>query len=254
MNETSPAPAPPVPPPPRRSMAAPIALGLAITLLAGIAVKRMLDQVDTTAERVHGDDDPYRPRNGMLADFGEVADFTLTGTDGKPFGRKDLLGRIWVADFVFTSCSGPCIPMTSGMRTVVQDLRGEPDVEFVTVTVDPETDTPDVLRNFSEANGAASPRWHWLTGEKSAIHKLMQESFLAPVGDKLPNGQVPHSTRYFVVDRLGHVRMMHDTQTDPDPGHGPARGVVETVRTLLKQQPRAETGGGPKPADGGGAK
>jgi protein SCO1/2 len=224
-------------------MAAPIALGLAITLLAGVAVTRMLDRVDRTADEVRGDgDDPNRPRSNVLADWGEVADFSLVDTEGRAFGRKELLGKIWVIDFVFTGCSGPCIPMTQGLRTAVQDLRGEPDVEFVTVTVDPENDTPEVLRRFAESRGGASPRWHWLTGDKAAIHKLVQESFLSPIGDKLPDGQIPHSTRYFVVDRHAHVRMMHDTKSDPEPGHGPARGVVETVRALLKQQPREGAG------------
>jgi protein SCO1/2 len=233
---SGPAPAPDSAPR-RKSLAAPIALGLAVALLAGVAVKRMVGGAGRADAEARGDDDPYRPRNGMLADFGEVADFTLIDTDGKSFGRKELLGKIWVADFVFTSCSGPCIPMTQGLRTAVQDLRGEPDVEFVTITVDPETDTPDVLRNFATARGGLSPRWHWLSGDKTVIFKLLQESFHGPVGDKLPDGQVPHSTRYFVVDRKGHLRMMHDTQTDPDKEGGPARGVVETVRALLKQQP-----------------
>jgi protein SCO1/2 len=61
--------------------------------------------------------------------------------------------------------------MTAGLRTV-QDPRGEPDVEFVTVTVDPENDTPDVLR-LRRSRGGASPRWHWLTGDKAAIFKLV---------------------------------------------------------------------------------
>lgn len=238
MNDSTPGPDPaPDSAPRRKSLLAPIALGLAVALLAGVAVKRMVGRADRAEDAAHGDDDPYRPRSGMLADFGEVADFTLIDTDGKSFGRKELLGRIWVADFVFTSCSGPCIPMTQGLRTVVQDLRGEADVEFVTITVDPETDTPDVLRTFATARGALSPRWHWLTGDKAVIFGLLRDSFHGPVGDKLPDGQVPHSTRYFVVDRKGHLRMMHDTQTDPDPGRGPSRGVVETVRALLKQQP-----------------
>jgi protein SCO1/2 len=222
--------------PRRKSLAAPIALGLAVALLAGVAVKRMVDRRDVDAARA--DDDPNRPRSGVLADFGEIADFTLFDTDGRAFGRAQLLGKIWVADFVFTSCSGPCIPMTQSLRTLVQDLRGEPDVEFVTITVDPETDTPDVLRNFAAARGGLSPRWHWLTGEKTAIFKLVQESFLSPVGEKLPDGQVPHSTRFFVVDRHGRLRMMHDTKSVVEPGHEPVRDVVETVRALLKQQPR----------------
>lgn len=224
--------------PPRRSLAAPIILGLAITLLIAVAIKRVSDRRDSgddspDARDAHGAEAGEPRVTNRIADFGEVADFRLIDTDGKPFGRQELLGKVWVLDFVFTSCSGPCIPMTAGMRTIVHDLQAEPDVEFVSVSVDPETDTPSVLKNFAHARGAENPRWHWLTGEKAAIFELAQKSFLATVGEKLPSGQVPHSTRYFVVDRDAHLRMVHDTQTDPDPDHGPARGVIETVRKLL---------------------
>ena len=237
----SPTPPEDLPAPPRRSPVAPIVLGLAITLLIVVAIKRSLNGADASAQRMAhaGDEAPGGTlRTNVFADFGPIADFTLTDKEGRPFGLANLKDKIWVLDFVFTTCSGPCIPMTQGMRVVFQGLQSEPDVEFVTVTVDPETDTPDVLTRFAKTSGADNPRWHWLTGDKGTIRELAEKSFYAAVGDKLPTGEVPHSTRYFVVDRAAHLRMVHDTQTDPDPSHGPAHGVIETVKALLEQQPR----------------
>jgi len=231
------------PPPPRRSPVAPIVLGLAITLLIGVAIKRGLSGVDRVAQRINqGNDDAQtgRPGTNKLARFGEVADFTLTDKERRPFGLANLRGKVWVLDFVFTSCSGPCPVMTQGMRTIFQSLQTKPDVEFVTVTVDPDHDTPAVLDHYAKASGADNPRWHWLTGEKQAIHDLASKSFFSIVGDKLPDGQVVHSTRFFVVDRDAQLRMVHDTTTNPESDNGPARGVIETVKTLLAEPSHAE--------------
>jgi protein SCO1/2 len=119
----------------------------------------------------------------------------------------------------------------------VNDLADVPDVEFVSVTVDPENDTPERLSAFTRGVGAESPRWHWLTGDREQILELARESFFAPTGERQADGQIPHSTRYYVVDRRGRLRMVHDTQTDPDPRAGPVRGVLRSVRMLLDEKP-----------------
>lgn len=243
MSEPSdPAPAPPLPPaPPRRSAVAPVVLGLAITLLIGVAIKRAMNSAGSEAgrsDRSGQADASGGPHTNVLADFGPIADFTLTDKEGKPFSLADLRGRISVVDFVFTTCSGPCIPMTQGMRTIFHGVQSLPDVDLVTITVDPETDTPEVLTRFAQTSGADNPRWHWLTGDKKTIRELAQNSFYASVGDKLPTGEVPHSTLYFVVDRNARLRVAHDTQTPPEPGHSAVSDVVEAVKTLVAQQPR----------------
>jgi protein SCO1/2 len=215
--------------PKHRSLAAPVALFLALALLTGVAVKRALQRggkAETEAAAEGG-------AGHLLADWGKVADVTLTDQDGRPFALSSLRGKVYVLDFIFTTCSGPCVPMTDGMRTIARDLAAQPDAEFVSVTVDPQNDTPPVLKSFASVHGGRMERWHWLTGDKQAIFDLAHDSFFAPVGDKLPEGNVLHSTRYFVVDREGHLRAMHDTQSDPDPQHGPIRGVVDTVKQLL---------------------
>jgi hypothetical protein len=166
---------PPVnaPVPARRPALAPrgaIALGLAVASPRRRRREAHGQRADRTPDEARGDDDPT-PRNISPTSAGSPS---LIRHRRQAFGRE-LLGKIWVADFVFTNCSGPCIPMTQGLRTAVQDLRGEPDVEFVTITVDPETDTPDVLRNFATARGGLSPRWHWLSGDKAVIFQLLRE-------------------------------------------------------------------------------
>ncbi|MFN3421868.1 MAG: SCO family protein, partial [Armatimonadota bacterium] len=73
----------------------------------------------------------------------KVPDFLLTDHYGKPFGLENLRGKIWVAEFFFTSCAGICIPMNQNMKQVQKAFANEPDIIIVSITVDPQTDTPE---------------------------------------------------------------------------------------------------------------
>ena len=86
--------------------------------------------------------------------------------------RDSLLGRPWVAGFVFTRCSGPCPKITGTMRRLQDELSGV-DARLVSFSVDPEWDTPDVLRAYADAVGADRERWWFLTGDRSAIYALI---------------------------------------------------------------------------------
>lgn len=140
--------------------------------------------------------------------------FALTAQDGRPVTRDDYSGRVWIADFVFTECPGPCPLLTSHMRQV-QDLLVEEslDVPLVSFSVDPETDTPEVLTEYGNAFGADFNSWTFLTGDKQEIYDLILEGFLLAVSDgavspDLPAGAgiITHSTRFALVDQQGEVR------------------------------------------------
>jgi protein SCO1 len=135
-------------------------------------------------------------------DFGEVGDFALKERSGRTVTREDLLGKVWVASFVFTRCTEGCPQIAATMKDLQKDLAAYPNVLLVTFTVDPEHDDPGELARYAEHYGADPERWLFLTGAKKDIYDLMQNRFR--VGS--PTKKEAHTTRLVVVDNAGHVR------------------------------------------------
>src|SRR5579885_2891328 len=146
-----------------------------------------------------------------LEDFGAVGDFSLTERSGRTVTNADLAGKVWVASFVFTRCTGPCPQVTGTVARAQDALRGEPDVRLVTFTVDPEHDNPDELKNYADHFGADPERWLFLTGSEEKLYALIRTRFHLGVehnkgNDVEPGQAVTHSTRLILVDRRGHIR------------------------------------------------
>ncbi|MDQ6654198.1 MAG: SCO family protein [Verrucomicrobiota bacterium] len=168
-----------------------------------------------------------------ISDYGTVPQFQLTNQEGQPFGSPQLAGKIWIADFIFTSCPGPC-PMISSRMSELQRPLESSDVHLVTFTVDPETDTPAVLRDYAQRLHAQPGRWDFLTGDKDAIYSLSQNGFkLAAVEGAAEDGGPVHSTRAVLVDRRGTIRGYYDI-TAPD---GVTKLLADTSH-LLREQPK----------------
>lgn len=141
--------------------------------------------------------------------------FQFTAQDGTTVSNADLKGKVWVADFIFTRCAGPCPVMTSRMAEVNQALSGKAkDVELVSFTVDPEYDTPQVLKEYGERVGASPERWKFLTGPKDQIEAAVMKGFLQALSRE-PSGVPIHSTRFALVDRDGWIRGFLDGN-DPE--------------------------------------
>jgi protein SCO1 len=139
--------------------------------------------------------------------FGDIPQFELVAQDGQPFHSQALAGKIWVADFIYTTCPGPCPRMTSQMREVQDAVLKIPDVRLVSFTVDPAEDTPTVLAAYATTHGAASSIWYFLTGSTATLQMLDRDAF--KLGDI--NATMQHSTRFVLVDRQGRIRGYYDT-------------------------------------------
>ncbi|HYH67979.1 MAG TPA: SCO family protein [Urbifossiella sp.] len=139
-----------------------------------------------------------------------VGSFSLTERSGKTVTEKDLLGKVWVASFVFTRCLKECPAVTGAVKELQADLRDLPDVRFVTFTVDPSRDNPDELRKYAAKYGADPDRWLFLTGPEATVHALMRDRFMLTVGRKEGNvkegDEYDHSTRLSVIDKRGVIR------------------------------------------------
>ncbi len=132
----------------------------------------------------------------------EVSDFSLIDQDGQPLRRTDLRGRIWIANFIFTRCAGPCPLMTSTLRAMQEDLP--PGIRFVSFSVDPEHDTPERLRGYAELHTADLGRWSFLTGDRKPIYDLADRLHLTAKDQG--EGQIFHSSRFLLIDGGGRVR------------------------------------------------
>jgi len=145
-----------------------------------------------------------------------VPEFSLTDQNGQTVTNADLRGKIWIADFIFTRCKGPCPLMTARMLEMQKALTKTPEVKLVSVTVDPEYDTPEVLKAYAEANFADPERWKFLTGDKTVIEKLVTEGFMQHLAEE--NGEPVHGTMFLIVDGNGMVRsarMLEDPELIP---------------------------------------
>ena len=117
-----------------------------------------------------------RAHKTALPVLGQIADFTLTNQDGKITTLADLTNHVWVADIIFTRCAGPCPIMTGHMKSVQDALPQTSDAKLVTLTTDPDYDSPAVMKIYGDRFGADFNRWTFLTGTKSEIANLASGS------------------------------------------------------------------------------
>jgi protein SCO1/2/putative membrane protein len=179
-----------------------------------------------------------------------VPDFSLTERTGKPIHKSDLTGKVWVAAFIFTRCSGPCTQVSGTMARLQQDLAGSKDVVLVSFSVDPEYDTPKVLSEYAKKFGADPERWLFVTGKPKQVYGLIREGFRLTArpnegADRTPGNEIMHDTRLAVVDRRGAIRGYYQA-TEPE-----AIGELEKkVASLLWEKPSAASNAGQEPSFG----
>jgi protein SCO1 len=135
-----------------------------------------------------------------------LPEFSLTDHTGKAVTLHDLAGKVWVADFIFTSCGGTCPLMTDKMRKLQEVLPME--IRLVSFTVDPTRDTPRVLAAYAAEHGATGDRWLFLTGDKQGLYDLCVKGFKLPLDTEggTPAEPIAHSTRFVLVDKQGSIR------------------------------------------------
>ena len=141
-----------------------------------------------------------------------VPDFRLTDQQNKPLALSDMIGKIWVADFIFTHCPTICPAMTQEMARLQSEFVADP-VYFVSFSVDPARDTPEVLSRYAKEYGADDRRWHFLTGKKEGIYELAKDGFSLAAGHK--GSEILHSTRFVLVASDGRIYGHYDSRSNP---------------------------------------
>ena len=149
----------------------------------------------------------------------EVPEFSFIDRDGSTVDRETFLGQPWVVDFIFTRCPAVCPRMSQQMQRVVEAMGAETPVRFVSFSVDPEHDTPEVLAEYAQ-RFQAPPHWHFLTGDREQLHTLSKKGFLLSIDDDLAAGlssgsePIVHSNRFVLVDQGGRIRSYYDAFDD----------------------------------------
>lgn len=143
--------------------------------------------------------------------FHTIAPFQFVDQDSRAVTNADFTGKIYVADFFFTSCRTICPIMKTQMLRVYEATADMPDVLLLSHTIDPEWDTVQLLHDFAARLGVESRRWHFVTGVKDSIYKIAQTSYYATAMEDRtePDGFI-HSGAFLLIDRKGRIRGKYD--------------------------------------------
>ncbi|WP_050009694.1 SCO family protein [Flavobacterium sp. B17] len=183
----------------------------------------------------------------------KVPAFELTDQNNKKITDKDMLGKVYLVEFFFSKCPTICPVMNRNMRAI-EDEISDPDFGIISISIDPENDTPELLKEHAERIGAKSPNWHFLTGNRDYIGKLADQ-FNIYVGDKEDESEsLNHSGMIALVDKEGNIRCRYNKENMPilyysglnyeDPDgtvpklngkyHPDREILIEDIRKLLK--------------------
>lgn len=146
-------------------------------------------------------------REKPLPEYFDIPSFRFTSQRGEPWGSKELEGKVWIANFIFTRCPTVCPVFTARMASLQPQLPG---VQLVSFTVDPEHDTPERLTAFAQKHGADLTRWHFLTAPRPELEALIVKGMATYMGEGIKEGadlaQVAHATYFVLVDARGKMR------------------------------------------------
>lgn len=161
-----------------------------------------------------------------------LPDWQLTDQNGAPFGKKELLGKPFVASFFFTSCPSICPKLIASMKEVHVRFANEQEaVNFVSISVDPDTDTPEVLRQYMSKNGMSFANWHSLTGTKDEIYDVVVNKMKVHLGEKVEVKEgydIPHLAHLALFDAEGNLRGLFKTDSME------LSALVRAIKFLLK--------------------
>jgi protein SCO1/2 len=178
--------------------------------------------------------DSSKPLLQQLDRYGTAPTFSLTERSGKSVATDDLRGKVWIADFIYTRCEDTCPLQSSVMASLQTEFQADPDLQLVSITVDPLTDSPEVLSRYANQHGAHPSRWVFLTGEPKEIKRIAQEGFrlsAVPVTSESQTPVVFHSSRFILIDQNGDIRGYYDSG-DPEA----VKRLRETAKALLTRK------------------
>ncbi len=154
--------------------------------------------------------------NEALFKIGPAPQFELTNQEGEKISNKDYEGKVYVLEFFFSTCPTICPRMNQNMLTIQNKFIKEANFGIASITINPENDTPQVLKEHAQKLGVTSANWHFLTGDKEYIMKLANKGFNIYAGENSKvNGGFEHSGLFALIDKKGNIRCRKDEYNNP---------------------------------------
>ena len=143
--------------------------------------------------------------------YHQIPDFEFINQDSVKITQKDFAGKIYVADFFFTTCPTICPKMKTQMLRIFKKFKDNPRVAILSHTIDPRHDTPAVLKEFSKNLGIQNSMWQMVMGDKAKIYEIGQKSYMvSATDDPTQPGGIVHSGAFILVDKNHHIRGIYD--------------------------------------------
>lgn len=198
------------------------AMGLILSVLLASCIEQKEQKLPIFGQKeVTGNDTTYH----------SIGNFRLVNQDSTVVTNETLRGKIYVADFFFTSCRTICPIMKTQMMRVYKSVEDDPEVLLVSHTIDPEYDTVALLHDYADRLGVKSNKWHFLTGIKDSIYYLAQTSYFATAmeDEAEPDGFI-HSGAFLLIDKKGRIRGKYDGTKEDD-----VNKLLKDIAILKKQ-------------------
>ena len=158
--------------------------------------------------------------------IGGIPNFEFVDSEGRDVGLSTLKGKVWVADFIFTTCTMACPIMTGNMNIIHKKYKKNDDLRLVSISVYPEYDTPEVLKKYASQYEANTDTWHFLTGNETTVKEVIKDGF--KIGDY--EDIIFHSEKFALVDRNGMIRAYYNGMKSED-----MKKLKKDINNLLKQ-------------------
>jgi len=207
----------------------------AIVLIFGIIVipkiyKRIANDDVSRGGRMHKaggeiikedpDDLVYINQNGIDR---KVPDFEFVNQNNDTISNIDYKGKVYLVEFFFSRCTDICIPMSHNLQAIAKQFEGRDDFGIASFSIDPEHDTPEVLKEYKESYKVTNKNWHFMTGERSVIRELSNQGFYLATNEKGDEKDLYHSGLFALIDKNGFIRSRRDPYGNPKPYY---RGFV----------------------------
>lgn len=162
----------------------------------------------------------------------QVGPFSFLDQNGETITEKDIAGKVYIVDYFFTTCRSICPIMTNQMQRIYNEYKGNSDVIFLSHTVDPETDSVEVMAAYAEQKQADASQWHFLTGDKKALYDLARTGYYldAEQGDGGPDDFI-HTPNFALIDRDRHIRGFYDGTDSAE-----VNMLIKDIKILLAEE------------------